>query len=1564
MKKTLKALFLTLFSISVISCTVGLGSAVDTKAPTVTVTSPDMSQSVNGDVIIAGTAKDNIELDEVTIDVERKDEDGVPLNFKIAKTEDGEYELFQKSDEEWVASGMGTVEGNKKALSFRLTVDLTGYTSGAEFDISVLATDKSGNDGKGSKETRSVSIDWQSPTVSVSSPSLIKTYTDAETTRNSYTEINNTNISQLINGVFTVSGTQVEDTLCDHLTVYLDEGTDLDDVSAYEDLAMGVTPEGCIASQYLQDKNQRNWEVEFDTNTFASEYKTGKHSIRIVTASYDSAGNKEVKAQGWFTLWNEADIPWIVPNFGGTTEAAKASVDPGNELYGQAFDDDGLSEITIDLYKSIDGVWTKMEDKCSVINLASENYPTYFLWSIVSLSDNSDFYITVSCKDKNDIESETVTRYMSVIDKNPPSVIVDQATIGDTIPLTGTGDFTLCGSVTDDGEIAALKVVRISDNNETSQIKYFSQTYSEWSKATSSGYTDENGNKIWTITMDAETVENKLHTRTFSRTFNLYRDFGIDGTSQKFSTQRFIFYAADNGDCAGIELVAFGGDTEKPSVNFNTITVNGSKTYDLTSTNTLEPFASSDYVVLSGTWKDNSDVLKASNLSLTWESISDFGITFTYDDSTKTSGTWKTKKLTPPKSTTAVIYATITDWAGNLGKSNASFYVSSSLPQFERISADTADGSYKSGDEIEIYMEFNRKVTFYDDYDETHPPTLAQTPTLTPTLTLNTGKTATYKSGNGSSKHIFSYTVEDGDNTDLLKVTKLNKTGITWYDSEVNTTTIDDDDMILPTGTNTLEANRSIVIDTTSPTLKSVSAISSSGYYGENAEIFISAQFSETVNFDDVSKLALKLNSGTNVTTTSVSKSGPDTVLFKYKVLSGHNATPLKVTGITFGTCNVTDVAGNAMQSKDKTMSTITTAVNIDTTAPAAPVISSLTDGSTIYESSGVTFSIEYSETSGTKKYSLDGGKSWSDYSSSITLTNKGTYIVTAYQEDVAGNQSEKSDPITVVVDRGTIITSLTAKEPDGTYIKGKTISVAVNYRKPVTVSTDSYLVLNTTPVEKAYYKSGNGTKKLYFEYTVADGDSCSDKVLAPQSFVGTITDADGNDISAYTLISSVVSPNRFADNKTIYVITKAPEVTDISFGGTADARTLVVTFSSNVNHNSGSITLEQSKTGYAAPAVLSEKEYNNHSSAIQAYYSKGTNGADSSGTSDLTTKYVLDYDTSTTDSALTSAFIADGALVVSVPLYSPAVTISNNVMTIDLSGTYKLPVKGASYTITVPAALINDDVNQTNAEKVVTKSLPGVEKPVIRIKKTKETIASNGTVTLPVTAEMEMDCQTPNAVIQYVDGSKQYTTVTETYDMVQNGYDDQGSPSKPEFTSPTTYSTPVTIGSKVGTTTVNATDGYKMFIVAKAKLGTEYSDEYYETAYKTVIRITCKPSTYNYMWLRGGDSSSGGNTVSDFPMNWDSSDYSGVRAMYKAGDYDWYWISWNINTTAYAGFLAGDMPSDAATNGPKNWIWGSCSFAGYKSNTKIYAGESYTFPNNINLSGNFAFQGKHTESR
>lgn len=1571
--KSIKKLFITLLSIiTVLSCQVGLGEAVDTIGPIITITAPEPNQSVQSSITVSGIAQDNIEINEILIEIEHQEGKVDTVNYKIK-----DLQLYWWDGTDWKLQQSHNISGTKTQVNWSIDAILNKGEegSGDDYDISVTVSDMFGNESKKSKDTRTVTVDFKEPKVAVNVPSLIGTHAAAETTSLSYDLKNSSILSQLYNGKFIMSGTQEEDGTCDHINIFIDSVDSASDISMYEHKTMEEIKNNKTLLSYkiVDDKNQRIWEKEFDVNTFPEEYRTGNHIVRVVTQSYDSAQNCETKIQGFFIIWNDADKPWVVADFGSKTSEKYVDVQPSCELYGQAYDDDGLAEITINVYKQVDDGWAKLETNSKVIDLSEKSYPTYYLWTVKSLSENVNFYAEVKCKDKywsenmSDAEkefheSETVYQYMKVMDTNPPSLNISQTI--DTLPMTGTKTYTLSGTVEDDGEIVDhIKIVRIADNKDNTQVKYFSKDFKDWENATEAGYTELSpketaGNKLWIIKLSDEVVSGKKHTRTFSKTFNI-SDFGIDGKNQLFGTQKFIVYASDTAGSATIELFTIAGDSEKPEIKIKSIKVNNNDPIELTGGNkTLEPFNSLDKVVLSGTWEDNSDVLNASNIKLSWEGITgDFGITVDYN-SDKKSGTWHTKALTPPAATTAVIYAEITDWAKNIGKDNTSFYVSSSLPKFERISADTPDGSYNEGDVIKIYMEFNKKVKFTGEKN--------------PSLQLNTGKEATYFSGNGTAKHIFIYTVADGDNTNCLEVSEINKDGITWQDVEVETAKIETDDMVLPTG-NTLKSNRTIIIDTASPKIGSIKFSTADGYYSKGSEIFVTLKFNEEVKIENINDLKIKF--GETIKSESVTKSGADSVLFKYKVDDGQNAlTGLSVTGIEFGSCIVKDIAGNIMKDSDKKIFAVNAPkIIVDTTKPNKPVITGVSNNSIIYSEDGATFDITWAEEKGTKKYSLDGGKSVVDYTGPVTLLNKGTYEITAYQEDEAGNKSDNAEPITITLDRGTVITSLTADKPDGTYKTGQKIQIIVNYRKNVIVSSDSYLTLNTNPAQKAMYKSGSGSKKIYFEYEIKEGDSCSTAPLRPQEFIGTITDEENNDLKDYTKLASVIAPNKFTDNKEIYVITQAPTVNSAVFND--DGTKCTITFSSKINKNFGNITFTQSKTGYRAPVVLTEAKYNSLKDATKEYYEEGTNGANDSGVSDLTKKYILKYEYEDTNSGLVSQFTSatqENALSLKVPLYSKAVTIKDNVMEIDISSAYKLPVKGAIYTITIPAALINDDISQTNAEASFEQTLPGCEEPVIRINKSKETI-SGTTVTQPLTVSVKMSCQTPGSEVHYVDGSKRYQE-KNVITYLNTGYDNSGMPAQPADpnSNGTKYVSEITgVGSQViengNKVSVGNKEGVKVFYRAKGKVTsgskTWWSEDYYETAYKTVITATFNPSQYDYLWLRGGDSVNGGVSTPKFPFSWNTSEYSNVRAMTKIKNNDWYWVTWNISTTAYIGFLSGDMPDDASINGPKNWCWATQAFVGYKANTPIYPGESFQF-NDINRSGTIAFQGKHKESR
>lgn len=248
-----------------------------------------------------------------------------------------------------------------------------------------------------------------------------------------------------------------------------------------------------------------------------------------------------------------------------------------------------------------------------------------------------------------------------------------------------------------------------------------------------------------------------------------------------------------------------------------------------------------------------------------------------------------------------------------------------------------------------------------------------------------------------------------------------------------------------------------------------------------------------------------------------------------------------------------------------------------------------------------------------------------------------------------------------------------------------------------------------------------------------------------------------------------------------------------------------------------------------------------------------------------------------------------------------------------------------------------------------------GVEAPVIRITKSAETISS-GAATQPLTAAVQMDCQTPNAVIYYNLSTITNSTVTlsQTY-LPKTGSGTVIPKSITAFTSPaepTTSSTKYSATFNLGPATEDYSTAYKYLLRARAYVSSTASDDAYETAYRTVVRFIddsnsvqwdITQSNYSSFWLRGGDSIDGGVGTPDFPFNWDSTDYSAIRLMSTNTTNTYYWVTWKLNVTAYVGLLAGNVPSDAATKGPSQWCWAACAWVPLKAYYPVYPGQSLT---------------------
>lgn len=128
------------------SCKIGLGAAVDTLAPTVSISTPSANDIKSGEFEITGIATDDRGLRDVAVYLV---ENGVTKYEYVA--------TIDASTNKW------------SVVVPTLNSDKTSAVVDAKYEIKVVATDK---DGKSSVATRAVQIDNTAPTVLLTSPSL------------------------------------------------------------------------------------------------------------------------------------------------------------------------------------------------------------------------------------------------------------------------------------------------------------------------------------------------------------------------------------------------------------------------------------------------------------------------------------------------------------------------------------------------------------------------------------------------------------------------------------------------------------------------------------------------------------------------------------------------------------------------------------------------------------------------------------------------------------------------------------------------------------------------------------------------------------------------------------------------------------------------------------------------------------------------------------------------------------------------------------------------------------------------------------------------------------------------------------------------------------------------------------------------------------------------------------------------------------------------------------------------------------------------------------------------
>lgn len=509
--------------------------------------------------------------------------------------------------------------------------------------------------------------------------------------------------------------------------------------------------------------------------------------------------------------------------------------------------------------------------------------------------------------------------------------------------------------------------------------------------------------------------------------------------------------------------------------------------------------------------------------------------------------------------------------AGALGV-NKTIIVDTTAPTVTNVSSTTANGTYGPGATIAITVTFSEAVNVAGG---------------TPLLALNSGGTASYTSGSGTNTLIFTYTVAAGQNSphlDYTSTTALSLNGATIKDNATNAAVLT---LPAPGGANSLGGNKSIVIDTTAPTVTSVSSTAANGTYGIGAIIPITVTFSKVVNVTGGTPL-LALNSGG--TASYVSGTGSNTLTFNYTVLAGQSSAHLDYTSTGALTANGATIQDAVLNNANLTLPAPGAAgslsanknIVIDTSAPAVTSVSSTTANGTYGVGAVIAVTVSFNKTvnvTGTPLLALNSGGTANYTSGSGTSTLTFTYTVAAGQnaspldeasttaltlnggtiQDVALNNANLTLPApgsagslgvnkTIVIDTGApTVTNVSSTTANGTYGTGAVITITVTFNKTVNVTGTPQLALNSGGT--ANYTSGSGSNTLSFTYTVAAGQNSSHLDYASTSALtlngGTIQDAVLN--NANLTLPAPGAAGSLGANKSIVISTVGPTVVSYS---------------------------------------------------------------------------------------------------------------------------------------------------------------------------------------------------------------------------------------------------------------------------------------------------------------------------------------------------------------------------------------------------------------------------------
>lgn len=861
---------------------VGGGQSLDLEAPKLTLLTPANFSFVPSNFSIEGIATDNVGVDEVVI-------------------------IISKDGEE-IKTCKAAISGDK----FKCRI--TDFKSG-EYNVVINAYDKARNTSSTSSKSISITVDAGSPNLTLRKPLLFSEL--SEDILNSKKFHIYSDLDYFKNEDFEISGTVEEDYGVGALTLQLEfagsneEGT-LFEASENHPIVWNYRIFRKDGEYYYNDKENKdvlaqdifsgslnNFCFKIDSSKILIDESPLDYNLRYYFKVRIIAEKKTVPVEslnfypGYVCIYPKSDEPWIVPSF---TEGTSFSV--GSSIFGEAYDDDGLSEQGV-FYciTAKDKPQPELDDFAEVGSSAdSKNVLTWKIDLQKELLPGSYklWYYAVDTKKENKNLSKSSVSCLEFLVPDPGQPVseiemftgADKTKKASEYPADSSGDFLLAGSAYDTSNVQAVIFAWVPKDTVVP---------SDWKNTDWSDNIDENwdlrgafkdGVKYWRLPLGMpKTTSDGRKCYDIALQLNDRNDFKLENGTSEYNSKAFYIFTKGADDANGNkkftimnftvpkdlvppEIENVWPEDEDNSASGRSLPVNF-KIKAIDNENTVDKV----YINAAGMIVEKPAEFNSSDNS--WK------VTVDSSDFSE-SNIDEVKKF----------IVTAQDLYGNKKQSIRNIKIKNTSIPISQITSDETVGIVKSKGDVEIYVIADDVITNVDEVNGK------------PRLKLNVINSngnevfAEYKNysdlGDNKTRLVFVYKISEGDAASPLNVESLELNGGIITNAAGNGI----NGTIPTSGANSLRS-RNIIIDTTLPQIQSITTSVPKGAYGKGSEIDIIIGFDRVLGNLDSGTSTLTLNTqpgGKQIEfdSSKVNVSG-NTAVFTYVVSEGENTEKLDV---------------------------------------------------------------------------------------------------------------------------------------------------------------------------------------------------------------------------------------------------------------------------------------------------------------------------------------------------------------------------------------------------------------------------------------------------------------------------------------------------------------------------------------------------------------------------------------------------------------------------------------------------------------------------------------------